>query len=172
MTDAAYVGVDFHLADLIDAEVLAETRDALEDVLTATRLGGKAGHAIASHGRFRGRLREGDTREYVDFILRESDMRLGVCDWGYCVYRRETSACLGGEKGPNPVLRTQSACSTCANFAVTAKHRPIWAARRERNLALLSHRDLDDESRALATARIEECDRILEDLDSTGGDHG
>lgn len=171
MTDAAYVGVDFHLADLIDAEVLAETRDALEDVLTATRLGGKAGRAIASHSRFRGRVRDGDVREYVDFILRESDMRLGVCDWGYCVYRRETSACLGGEKGPNPVLRTQSACATCANFAVTAKHRPIWAARRERNLALLSHRDLDDESRALAMARIEECDRILNDLESTGDLH-
>jgi integrase len=171
MTDAAYVGVDFHLADLIDAEVLAETRNALEDVLTATRLGGKAGRAIASHSRFRGRLRDGDVREYVDFILRESDMRLGVCDWGYCVYRRETSACLGGEKGPNPVLRTQSACATCANFAVTAKHRPIWAARRERNLALLSHRDLDPESRALAMARVEECDRILDELESIGDRH-
>ena len=171
MTDAAYVGVDYHLADLIDAEVLAETRDALEDVLTATRLGGKAARAITSHSRFRGRLRDGDVREYVDFILRESDMRLGVCDWGYCVYRRETSACLGGEKGPNPVLRTQSACATCANFAVTAKHRPIWSARRERNLALLSHRDLDDQSRALTKARIRECDRILDDLDSTGERH-
>lgn len=165
MTDAAYVGVDFHLADLIDAEVLAETRDALEDVLTATKLGGKAGRAIALHSRFRGRVRDGDVREYVDFILRESDMRLGVCDWGYCVYRRETSACLSGEKGPNPVLRTQGACATCANFAVTAKHRPIWAARRERNLALLSHRDLDDESRALAVTRVGECDRILDDLE-------
>jgi integrase len=165
MTDVAYVGVDFDLAELIDAEVMAETRDALEDILTATRLGGKAGRSIASHSQFRGRVRDGDVREYVDFILRESDMRLGVCDWGYCVYRRETSACLGGKKGPNPVLRTQSACATCANFAVTTKHRPIWASRRERNLALLSHRNLDDESRALARARIEECDRILDDLD-------
>ncbi|MGE4307065.1 MAG: integrase [Novosphingobium sp.] len=172
MTDTAYVGADHHLADLVDAEVLAETRDALEDVLTATRLGGKAGRAMASHSRFRGRLRDGDVREYVDFILRESDMRLGVCDWGYCVYRRETSACLGGERGPNPVLRTQSACATCANFAVTAKHQPIWEARRKRNLALLSHCDLDDESRALASARLEECDRILDDLESTKDRHG
>lgn len=171
MTDTSYVGVDFSLAEMIDAEVLAETRDALEDVLTATKLGGKGGRAIASHSRFRGRVRDGDVREYVDFILRESDMRLGVCDWGYCVYRRETSACLGGEKGPNPVLRTQSACATCANFAVTARHRPIWEARRGRNLALLSRSDLDDESRALASARLDECDRILDDLDSPEDRH-
>src|SRR3546814_19696695 len=81
-------------------------------------------------------------------------MGLGVCDWGYCLYRRETSACLGGEREPNPVLRTQSTCSTCANFAVTGKHKPVWEARLERNSALLQRDDLDSESRALAEARI------------------
>ena len=165
MTDASYVGTDFDLGDLIDAEALDETRAALEELLTATRLAGKAGRTIAARSRFRGRKRDGDVKEYVDFILRETDMRLGVCDWGYCVYRRESAACLGGDSGPNPVLRTQSTCVGCANFAVTEKHHPVWAARRQRNDALLVHPALDPESRALAVARVEECDRILVELD-------
>lgn len=172
MTDASYVGTDFELGDLIDAEALEETRDALEELLTAARLAGRAGRMIAAGSRFRGRTRDGDVREYVEFILRETDMRLGTCDWGYCVYRRESSSCLGDERGPNPSLRTQSTCAGCANFAVTGKHRPVWAARRQRNADLLLHPALDPESRALAAARIEECDRILADLDQDGSQDG
>jgi hypothetical protein len=162
MTDASYVGTDFDLGDMIDADVLDETRAALEELLTATQLAGKAGRTIAARSRFRGRTRDGDVNEYVDFILPETDMRLGVCDWGYCVYRRESAACLGGDSGPNPVLRTQSTCAGCANFAVTEKHRAVWAARRQRNSDLLVHPALDPESRALAAARVNECDRILQ----------
>jgi len=167
MTDTSYVGTDFELGDLIDAEAIEDTRSALEDLLTATRLAGKAGRMIAERSRFRGRTRDGDVREYVDFILRETDMRLGACDWGYCVYRRESSACLGGDNGPNPVLRTQSTCAGCANFAVSEKHRPVWATRRQRNADLLGHPALDAESHALAAARVEECDRILTELDQS-----
>jgi hypothetical protein len=170
MTDASYVGTDFELGDLIDAEMLDDTRAALEELLTASGLAGKAGRAIAAR-RFRGRTRDGDVKEYVDFILRETDMRLGTCDWGYCVYRRESSACLGDDRGPNPVLRTQSTCAGCANFAVTEKHRPVWAARRRRNADLLLHPALDPQSRALAAARVEECDRILADLDQNRSQH-
>lgn len=165
MTDAGYVGTDFELADLIDAEALEDTRAALEELLAAAHVGGKAGRMIAARSRFRGRTRDGDVAEYADFILRETDMRLGRCDWGYCVYRRDTAACRGDDCGPNPVLRTQSTCATCANFAVTEKHRPVWAARRQRNVDLLAHPALDPESSALAAARIEECDRILAELD-------
>jgi hypothetical protein len=172
MTDTSYVGTDFELGDLIDAEILDDTRAALEELLPASRLSGKAGRAIAAHSRFRGRTRDGDVKEYVDFILRETDMRLGTCDWGYCVYRRESSACLGDDRAPNPVLRTQSTCAGCANFAVTEKHRPVWAARRRRNADLLLHPALDPESQALAAARVEECDGILADLDQNRTQHG
>jgi len=44
MTDRAYVGTDFDLAELIDAQAMEETRAALEELLTATRLAGKGGH--------------------------------------------------------------------------------------------------------------------------------
>jgi hypothetical protein len=46
MTDASYVGTDFELGDLVDAEVLDETRAALEELLTATQLAGKAGRTF------------------------------------------------------------------------------------------------------------------------------
>jgi hypothetical protein len=164
MTDRSYVGTDFELADLIDAQTLQETRSVLEDLLTARALAGKAGRRIADRSRFRGRTIDTEVRAYVDQILSETDMRLGVCDWGYCVYRQESSACQGDRERPNPALRTQSACVTCANFAVSDKHRPVWASRRERNLALLEHSGLDPASRALARARADECDIILSAL--------
>jgi integrase len=170
MTDRGYVGTDFNLDELIDRHAQDETRAALEEMLTASSLGGKAGRTIAARSRFRGRTRDGDVQAYVDFLMAETDLRLGVCDWGYCVYRPETSACFGGDAGPNPALRTETTCSTCANFAVTARHRPVWEARRARNVKLLDQPALDPASRALATARIAECDRILVALDHSRRD--
>ncbi|NRF07006.1 integrase [Agrobacterium pusense] len=164
MTDKGYVGTDFDLTDLIDAETSNDTRTALEDLLTTATAAGSAGRVISAHSRFRGRTRDGDAADYVDFILRETDMRLGHCDWGYCVYRRESASCLGDDRGPNPVIRTQSICATCSNFAVTQKHRPVWEERRKQNARLLAHPMLDDDSRALAKVRIDECDRILGEL--------
>ncbi|MGY0794093.1 hypothetical protein ACW7BJ_32465 [Azospirillum argentinense] len=165
MSDRGYVGTDFQLSELMDRHAQEETRTALEEMLTASALGGKAGRTIAQRSRFRGRTRDGDVQAYVDFLMAETDLRLGVCDWGYCVYRSETSACFGGEAGPNPVLRTETTCSTCANFAVSPRHRPVWEVRRTRNLKLLEQPALDTGSRALAEARIAECDRILAQLD-------
>lgn len=165
MTDRAYVGTDFELAQLIDDQAAEETRKALEDLLLAPNVAGKAGVMLSERSPFRGRTLSSDVDGYITEILAGTDMRLGVCDWGYCLYRRETSACLGGEREPNPVLRTQSTCSTCANFAVTDRHRPVWEARLERNTALIQRDDLDRESRALAEARIQESRRILDQLD-------
>lgn len=164
MTDRAYVGTDFELSELIDDQAADETRKALEDLLVAPRVAGKAGIMLSERSPFRGRTRSGDVDAYIKQILAETDMRLGICDWGYCLYRRETSACLGGEREPNPVLRTQSTCSTCANFAVSDKHKMVWEARLQRNRVLLCRDDLDPQSRALAETRVEESRRILDQL--------
>ena len=98
-------------------------------------------------------------------------MRLGVFDWGYCVYRVETASCMGDNRGPNALWRPQSTCASCANFAVTERHRPVWQARLDRNLALIADRRLDDPSLALANTRIAECQRILSDLSAAGEGH-
>jgi hypothetical protein len=171
MTDVAYVGSDFALAELIGEEAIAETRAALEDLLTAPALAGHAGRMISARSRFRGRTRDGEVSEYVDFILRDSGMVLGVCDWGYCLYRREHSGCQGDDAGPNPALRTESVCVRCANFAVSERHRPVWVDRRQRNNLLLGDPRLDPESRRLAEQRVTECDRILAGLEGDD-DHG
>lgn len=171
MTDRAYVGTDFELGELIDAQALDETRSALEELLTASRLGSRAGRMIAARSRFRGRTMDGDLAAYVDFLIDESGMRLGVCDWGYCVYRAESAACHGDEHGPNPTWRTESTCVSCANFAVTQRHHPVWEARRNRNLGLIANMRLDPVSLALARTRITECDRILAELADTGDTH-
>jgi len=170
ITDRSYVGTDFELSELIDDQAAGETRKALEDLLLAPHVAGKAGTMLSERSPFRGRTHSRDVDAYIAEILAETDMRLGVCDWGYCLYRRETSACLGSDRDPNPALRTQSTCSTCANFAVTEKHKPVWKARLERNTALLQRDDLDFESRALAEARTQESRRILDQLDERNGD--
>ena len=172
MTDSAYVGTDFDLGELVDAQTLEETRSALEELLTTSRLGGKAGRLLSSRSRFRGRTRDGELAAYVDFLIEDSGMRLGVCDWGYCVYRAETAACMGDERGPNPLWRTESTCVSCANFAVTDRHRPVWQARLERNLTLIADQRLDEASLVLAKTRIAECERILSDLSATEESHG
>lgn len=164
MTDRGYVGTDFTLDELIDRHAQEETRSALEELLTATALGGKGGRTIASRSQFRGRTRDGEVQAYVDYLMAETDLRLGVCDWGYCVYRVETSACCGDESGPNAALRTESTCSACANFAVTSRHRPVWESRRARNIMLLAQSALDLDSRQLAESRVKECDRVLAQL--------
>lgn len=166
MTDRGYVRTDFALDDLIERHAQEETRAALEEVLTATALAGKGGRMIAARSQFRGRTRDGDVQAYVGFLMAETDLRLGVCDWGYCVYRVETAACFGDERGPNPVLRTESTCLSCANFAVTARHRSVWQARRDRNAGLLEQSGLDPVSRKLAETRITECDHILTELNT------
>lgn len=171
MIDRAYVDTYFELGELIDDEAADEACKALEDLLLTPRVAGKAGVMLSERSPFRGRTRSGDVDAHNTQILVGTDMRLGVCDWGYCLYRRETYACLCGERDPNPVLRTQSTCSTCANFAVTGKHRPVWKARLQRNTAWIGRDDLDPASRMLAETHIEECQNILDKLDE-GHDDG
>jgi len=89
MTDRAYVGTDFELAELIDDQTAEETRKALEDLLLAPYVAGKAGIMLSERSPFRGRTRPGDVDVYITEILAETDMRLAVCDWGYCLYRRK-----------------------------------------------------------------------------------
>lgn len=164
MTDEGYVGTDFVLDELVDRQTLHETHDALAALLTSRRLAGPAGRTIAARSPFRGRTIDKDVSSYATWVLNETDMRLGVCDWGFCVYRRETAACRGNERGPNPTLRTESVCLGCKNFSVTDRHVSFWETRLARNTALLTREDLDPVSRDLAQTRVEETRQLLEEL--------
>src|SRR3546814_3397532 len=65
MTDRAYVGTDFELAQLIDDQAAEETRKALEDLLLAPNVAGKAGVMLSERSPFRGRTLSGDVDGYI-----------------------------------------------------------------------------------------------------------
>ena len=159
MTSRGYVGSDFELHELVDEEGRAETALALDHLLSSDRLGGRMGERIVARNHaFRGRAGEQVRRDYIDFVLAETDLRIRGCDYGWCVFQAETALC-GGEVAPNEAGRSPSVCAKCSNFAVDDRHIAYWQDRRRRNLALWDR--AGPLARAVLTETIEECDRVL-----------
>jgi hypothetical protein len=128
VTDQGYAGTDYALNREIDSEILEQFMCAWEEMLTAPALGGRAGaEIIAKRPNFRGERQRQDLKAYATMLV-DAGLILGVCEWGFCVYRQEYSACLGNALAPNPVRREPSTCARCRNFTVSARHRPYWAA--------------------------------------------
>src|SRR5262249_62138324 len=83
MTAKGYVGSDFDLKELIDHEGQIETARALDCFLTSDRLAGRMGERIvAENAAFRGRAGEQVRRDYIAFVLAETDLRAHACDYG------------------------------------------------------------------------------------------
>jgi hypothetical protein len=100
ITDASYVGTDYDLQREIEAEVLEQSVAAWEHMLSTPQLGGRAGaELLALRPRFRGRSMKQALKSYARMLV-EAGLTLGVCDWGFCVYREEYSACRGDAYGP------------------------------------------------------------------------
>jgi hypothetical protein len=159
MTAKGYVGNDFDLKELIDQEGQAETARALERFLTSDRLAGRMGERLmAENAAFRGRAGEQVRRDYIAFVLAETDLRVHACDYGWCVFQAETARC-GGIAAPNEAARNPSTCLGCVNFVVDARHRGYWQDRRERNEALLERASAP--ARAVLDQTIGECNRVL-----------
>jgi hypothetical protein len=134
-----------------------------------TPLGGQMGERIEHlRERFRG-LTVAERSRDIAWIIEESDLSIHACEWGWCVYRKETSRCEGGNKGPDQAKRGPSICAGCANLSVDEAHRPYWQSRRNRNAALLAQLDLAPPlKRVLPAERVAESERILKQLDGTG----
>jgi integrase len=89
ITDSGYAGTDYVLEREIRAEVLEQSVLAWEHMLSAPQLGGRAGREIlAKRPQFRGARMKDDIKTYAR-TLAEAGLLLGVCDYGYCVYRQE-----------------------------------------------------------------------------------
>ncbi len=102
VTDRSYVGSDYRLEREIEAGILEQSVAAWEHMLSTPRLGGRAGVEILSkRPRFRGARMKQDLKRYARMLV-DAGLTLGVCDWGFCIYRQEHSACLGSTTGPNP----------------------------------------------------------------------
>jgi integrase len=166
-TDQSYVGTDYQLNGEIDAAVLDESISAWEQMLSATTLAGRMGaEVLARRPRFRGARVKQEIRAYAR-MLTDSGLTLGVCEWGYCVYREEFSACHGTNTGPDPVLREPSTCARCKNFSVTDAHRPYWEDQADRYQLLLNDASLPTQTLKISRARLDEARSLLRSLDSS-----
>jgi hypothetical protein len=130
-------------------------------------LGGRAGAEImAKRPRFRGARLKQDIKSYARLLV-DAGLVLGVCDWGFCVYREEHSACLGNAIGPNPARREPSACARCKNFAVSDQHRPYWVEQVRRHEALLDEPALPLQTLRIARERLDEARSLIRAIDAT-----
>ncbi|MDE0488600.1 MAG: hypothetical protein OXI07_05340 [Gammaproteobacteria bacterium] len=175
VTDTSYCGSDYRLNQEIDAEILEQSVAAWEHMLATPALGGRAGREIAARRpRFRGARLKEDIKSYAR-MLTDAGLTLGVCDWGFCVYREEHSACLGNAVGPNPARREPSTCARCRNFAVTPRHRSYWLDQVDRHEALLHEPALPRQTLQIARSRLEEARAMMRAIDNAQckeGNHG
>jgi hypothetical protein len=159
MSAKGCVGNDFDLKELIDHEGQVETARALDRFLTGDRLAGRMGERIvAQNAAFRGRAGEQVRRDYIEFVLSDTDLRIHACDYGWCIFQAETARC-GGIAAPSEAARCPSTCLGCVNFVVDERYRAYWHDRRERNEALLDN--ASGLTRAVLDNTIGECDRVL-----------
>ncbi|MGH6875873.1 MAG: hypothetical protein ACREHV_00690, partial [Rhizomicrobium sp.] len=153
-TDRYYVGSDHLLNREIDAAILEESVSAWEHMLSTTHLGGRAGaEIIAQRPRFRGSHMKQQLARYASMLV-ESGLTLGVCEWGFCVYQQDHSACLGSTSAPNPLRREPSTCARCQNFAVSTPHRSYWSEQARRSEALLNEPALPTQTLKIARERL------------------
>ena len=166
VTDLCYAGNDYRLNSEIDAAILEQSVAAWEHMLAAPGLGGRAGaEIIARRPRFRGARLKQDIKSYA-LMLVDAGLVLGVCDWGFCVYREEHSACLGNAAGPNPQRREPSTCARCKNFSVSVQHRPYWVEQVKRSEALLNEPALPMQTLRIVRDRLNEARSLIRAIDA------
>lgn len=165
VTDLGYCGSDYRLNLEIESEILEQSVVAWEHMLAAPGLGGRAGaEIVAKRPRFRGARLKENIKSYAR-MLADAGLTLGVCDWGFCVYREEHSACLGNAIGPNLERREPSTCARCKNFAVSEQHRPFWVNQVDRHEALLNEPALPLQTLRIARERFEEARSVIHSID-------
>ena len=165
ITSRSYVGTNFELYELVGQDARTDTAAALERMLSGAPTAGRIGERLAAAGAtFRGRAGEQIRRDYIRFILEETDLQVHACEYGWCVFQPETARC-GGIAGPAPAGRSPSTCLSCSNFAVDAQHRPWWEDRRKRNLTLAAVSDRL--TGAVMKEVIAQCDQVLKKLKET-----
>ena len=153
-------------ASVDETAVLDQSVSAWEHMLSARTLGGRMGAEIlARRPRFRGARVQRSMRAYAR-MLAETGLTLGVCEWGYCVYREEFSACHGSATGPDPVRREPSTCARCKNFSVSDTHRSYWTDQVDRYNELLNNPALPTQTIKIARTRLDEARSLIRSMDS------
>jgi integrase len=164
ITDHGYCGTDYQLTREIDAHILDQSVSAWEHMLSTPELGGRAGEEIlAQRPRFRGARLKRDLKSYARTLV-NAGLVLGVCDWGFCVYRQDHSACLGNAAGPDPVRREPATCARCKNFVLSSEHRPYWLDQARRHEALLNEPALPTQTLKIVRERLTQARTLLKSL--------
>jgi hypothetical protein len=167
VTDFGCSGTDYALEREIRTDILEQSVAAWEHMLSMPQLGGRAGQEIlVKRPQFRGARMKVELKSYARTLV-EAGLVLGVCDYGYCVYRQEYSACRGNSSGPNPVYREPSTCARCLNFAVSTPHRPYWLDQSQRCQALMNDHALPTQTIKIARERLEEARGVLASIDAS-----
>jgi len=170
-TDGAYAG-NLELQQLLSEADRRELGRALSDLLSSSRLAGRAAESVRqfkrSPIRFRGKL---FLQRTVDDLIARG-VRLAPCNWGYCLYSQSLSACGGDEGGPNDLRRSPEVCAGCANFVVSDAHAAWWNARVKSDEDFLKHPGLPEQTRVLVLGRLDKSRQVLRDLISTAKQRG
>ena len=166
ITEQGYGYFDDQLQQEIDHQIVQDSHAAFEAMLSAESLAGKAGREISqTRARFYGEMTDNDIQK-IAIMCVDAGLQLGVCDWGFCVYRPEYSACHGTIHGPNPVQREPGTCMKCKNFVVTENHKGYYEGQRERYRPLMQKKGIPEQTREVATARYNEATQIIRSLES------
>jgi hypothetical protein len=160
-TDANYVGMDHPLVQMIKEEDRKELARGLETLLTSRAVGGKAAAGLdgvrAQVAKFRGRK---TLVALIDTLI-DKGVVLAPCDWGFCVYSRDYSACGGDERGPNTITRSPDVCAGCQNLFVTDKHLLWWSDRARDQQEFLKRRNVPLQSREIVEKKLKKTQGVL-----------
>lgn len=113
-----------------------------------------------------GQLRRKD--ELIRLIAKGAAVFPGL--WGGCAYRSATSACHGGEHGPNPVERSPLTCKSCTNFRALPEHAPWWHAYKQDCLNFLSVSGTPEQTKLLLRQRLAHANEVLGRIAGAGND--
>lgn len=158
-TDAGYVGTDFQLESLMEEEELEELTRAMTGALEATGASGAGFERLrGSFDSLSGRVA---TEKKVRALI-ESGVIMVPCDWGYCVYRADLSACKGTEVAPNPLGRSPEVCAGCKNFGVDERHIEWWSDRLARGQEFARIKGVPWQSLVIVKKRVEVAGKVVE----------
>ncbi|EKU79512.1 hypothetical protein HMPREF9710_05217 [Massilia timonae CCUG 45783] len=163
-TDGVYVGSDIELVEMMQEEERAELARSLEALLISEKIAGKAGAALQTareellqHPQFKGKA---GLQMLIKRLIAEK-VRIAPCDWGFCVYSMQISACEGTEAGPNIAKRSPEICAGCANFVVSEKNLQWWNDRALRDERYLREPNIPEQSVTVVSRRLAVSQRVL-----------
>ena len=166
MTDTGYAGTDYALDREIQAEVLEQSVCAWEHMLSAPRLGGRAGAEIlARRPQFRGVRIKTDLKAYARMLV-EAGLHLG-CAIGATVSSGSSTPLAEATQQALIQCIGNHRPARCKNFVVSSHHRPYWSGQVRRHGTLLNEPALPTQTLKIARERLEEARSMLRSLDSS-----